>query len=78
MLVLSRRVNQSIMVGSDIVITVLDLRGDHVRLGVKAPRSVAVHREEVAAQIRDSNEEASRTGEVDASLLPRPGHRPTA
>ena len=47
MLVLTRRANQSIMIGDDIVVTVLDVRGDQVRIGIKAPRSVDVHREEV-------------------------------
>ena len=47
MLVLTRRANQSIMIGEDIVVTVLDVRGDQVRIGIKAPRSVDVHREEV-------------------------------
>ena len=47
MLVLTRRANQSIMIGDDVVVTVLDVRGDQVRIGIKAPRSVDVHREEV-------------------------------
>ena len=47
MLVLTRRANQSIMIGEDVVVTVLDVRGDQVRIGIKAPRSVDVHREEV-------------------------------
>ena len=47
MLVLTRRANQSIMIGDDVVVTVLDIRGDQVRIGIKAPRSVEVHREEV-------------------------------
>jgi carbon storage regulator len=46
-LVLTRRANQSIMIGDDVVVTVLDIRGDQVRIGIKAPRSVDVHREEV-------------------------------
>jgi carbon storage regulator len=46
-LVLTRRANQSIMIGDDVVVTVLDVRGDQVRIGIKAPRSVDVHREEV-------------------------------
>ena len=50
MLVLSRRANQSIVIGSDIIVRVLDIRGDQVRIGVEAPRSVTVHREEVAAE----------------------------
>lgn len=73
MLVLSRRANQSIVIGPDIVVRVLDIRGDQVRIGVDAPRTVAVHREEVAAEIRQSNREASQLGIVDGGDLPRPG-----
>ncbi len=73
MLVLSRRANQAIVIGPDIVIRVLDIRGDQVRIGVDAPRSVAVHREEVAADIRQSNEEAARLGAVAPLDLPKPG-----
>lgn len=47
MLVLTRYSNQSIMIGDEVVITVLEIRGDQVRLGIRAPRSVGVHREEV-------------------------------
>ena len=47
MLVLTRRSNQSIMIGTDIVVTVLEVRGEQVRIGIKAPREVEVHREEV-------------------------------
>lgn len=46
-LVLTRGVNESIMIGRDIVVTVLEVRGDHVRIGIEAPRDVPVHREEV-------------------------------
>lgn len=47
MLVLTRKSNQSIMIGDDVIITVLEVRGDQIRLGITAPREVAVHREEV-------------------------------
>jgi carbon storage regulator len=70
MLVLSRRANQSIVVGDDIVITVLDIRGDQVRIGIRAPRDVTVHREEIHAQIRQENRAASEIGAIDPSLLP--------
>ncbi len=73
MLVLSRRANQAIVIGPDIVIRVPDIRGDQVRSGVDARRSVAVHREEVAADIRQSNEEAARLGAVAPLDLPKPG-----
>ena len=47
MLVLSRKKNESIVINNDVVITVIEVRGDKVRLGIVAPRDVAVHREEV-------------------------------
>ena len=62
MLVLTRNANQSIMIGEDIVVTVLEVRGDQVRLGIKAPRHVDVHREEVYAELRRANEAAASPG----------------
>ena len=59
MLVLTRSTNQSIMIGPDIVVTVLEVRGDNVRLGIQAPRSIAVYREEVIAQLEAANKDAS-------------------
>jgi carbon storage regulator len=59
-LVLTRRANQSIMIGHDIVVTVLEVRGDQVRLGIKAPRSIDVHREEIFAQLQQANRDAVR------------------
>lgn len=56
MLVLSRSVNQQILIGSDILITVLDIRGDKVRLGVDAPPGVSIHRMEVAEDIQHGGE----------------------
>jgi carbon storage regulator len=50
-LVLTRRANQSIMIGDDVVVTVLEVRGDQVRLGIRAPREIDVHREEVFAAL---------------------------
>lgn len=52
MLVLSRKANQRITIGKDIVVTVVDIRGDKVRLGIEAPQDVAVHREEVYLAIQ--------------------------
>lgn len=59
MLVLTRRANESIMIGDDIVITVLDIKGDQVRIGIKAPRSVSVYREEVLAELAKANRDAA-------------------
>lgn len=55
MLVLARRPGESIMVGQDIVVTVIEIKGGHVRLGIDAPREVQVHREEVYEQVRQEN-----------------------
>lgn len=62
MLVLTRRAGESILVGDDIVVTVLELGRDQVRIGIRAPRSVSVHREEVYREIMLSNQAAA--GEV--------------
>jgi carbon storage regulator len=59
MLVLSRRVGDSIVIGDDVVVTVLEVRGDVVRVGVDAPREVAVRRKELLAELADSNREAA-------------------
>jgi carbon storage regulator len=72
MLVLSRRANQSIMIGSEIVVTVLEVRGDHVRLGIQAPRTVSVHREEVFAEIQRENRSAAAVVGDSFPNLPRP------
>jgi carbon storage regulator len=52
MLILTRRLNQTLMIGDRISVTVLDVKGSQVRLGVKAPRDVAVHREEIFEKVR--------------------------
>ena len=59
MLVLTRRANQSIVIGRDVTVTVLEIRGDQVRLGINAPRSVSVHREEVWLELERTNKEAA-------------------
>jgi len=77
MLVLSRQRDETIMIGDDIELTVVDIRGDKVRLGIKAPPRIAVHRKEVYDAIRCENEQAARMPGVpgnDLSSL-RPGIR---
>lgn len=56
MLVLTRKLNESIMVGDDVKITIVDVKGDQVKLGITAPREVAVHREEVYREIQRENQ----------------------
>ncbi len=65
MLVLTRKVNQSIVIGDSIEVVVLEVRGEQVRLGIKAPRDVAVHRQEIFHQIQEENESASGTDVSD-------------
>lgn len=60
MLVLSRQRDETIMIGDHIEVTVVDVRGDKVRLGINAPTSVAVHRKEVYDAIKRENEQAAR------------------
>ena len=60
MLVLSRQRDETIMIGDDIEITVVDIRGDKVRLGITAPTSVPVHRKEVYEAIKRENREAAQ------------------
>lgn len=80
MLVLTRRSQQSIMIGKDIVITILEVRGDQVRIGVSAPRDVDVHREEVFLELEQANQAAASpsaeaVGALGA-LLPPEDSRP--
>ena len=72
MLVLSRREAQSIVIAGNIVVTVVSVRGDQVRLGIDAPRSVTVHRQEVAVAIEAANREALASADVDPAVLPVP------
>ncbi|MBL8068855.1 MAG: carbon storage regulator CsrA [Armatimonadetes bacterium] len=65
MLVLTRKVNQSIVIGEGIEVVVLEVRGEQVRIGIKAPRDVAVHRKEIFEQIQQENVSASGTDMSD-------------
>ena len=56
MLILTRRMGETLMIGEDITVTVLGVKGNQVRLGVNAPRNVSVHREEIFARIKNENE----------------------
>ena len=60
MLVLSRQRDETIMIGDDIELTVVDIRGDKVRLGINAPAHVSVHRKEIYDAIKRENEQAAR------------------
>ena len=72
MLVLSRQRDESIIIGDNIVVTIVDVRGDKVRLGIEAPREVSVHRREVYEAIQRENREASKIQLGDARQIGRP------
>lgn len=82
MLVLTRRPGESIRIGTDVTVTVLEVRGDQIRIGIDAPRSVKVHREEVFQEIERTNTEAVASADRARQVLgsrtrpprpPRPG-----
>ena len=76
MLVLSRQRDESIIIGDNIVVTIVDVRGDKVRLGIEAPREVSVHRRVVYEAIQRENREASKIQVDDARQIGRaPGDR---
>ena len=55
MLVLARRVNESIMIGDEIEVVIIDIKGDQVKLGIKAPKRITVHRKEIYEEIQEEN-----------------------
>ena len=76
MLVLSRHRDESIMIGDDVVVTIVDIRGDKVRLGIEAPTTIPVHRQEVYEAIKRENQQAAglnRDVIPDANRTKRPG-----
>ena len=78
MLVLSRRVGERLMIGADIVLTVLEVRSDGVRLGIDAPRSIAVNRAEVLEAVKAANLAAATATDSAVDTLRRlvPPHTP--
>ncbi len=71
MLVLSRQRDESIVIGDNVVVTIVDVRGDKVRLGIEAPIEIPVHRQEVYDAIQRENRKASEIKPEDAQQLPK-------
>ena len=76
MLVLSRQCDESIIIGDNIVVTVVDVRGDKVRLGIQAPTEIPVHRREVYEAIQRENLRASQISPEDAQSVGQPKNPP--
>ena len=72
MLVLSRQRDESIMIGDNIVVTIVDIRGDKVRLGINAPTEIPVHRQEVYEAIQRENVRATQLDPKDTRSLGKP------
>ena len=64
MLILTRRVGETLMIGNDVTVTVLGVKGNQVRLGINAPKNVAVHREEIFERIKREQEPAAAPAAV--------------
>jgi len=68
MLILTRRAGETVMIGSDVTITVLGVKGNQVRIGINAPKDVAVHREEIYERIQSEKiAEAAGSGDPEAA-----------
>lgn len=78
MLVLTRKPNESIVIGNEVTVTVLEVRGDQIRIGIDAPRSVQIHRQEVFQAVQEGNTQAVADAARARALLgrgPRRGRR---
>ena len=69
MLALSRKNNESIMIGNDIEVTILDIRNDQVKIGIRAPKDVGIYRKEIYLQIQEENKQAVETEVPDLGAL---------
>jgi carbon storage regulator len=69
MLILTRRVGETVMIGNDVTVTVLGVKGNQVRVGVNAPKDVAVHREEIFERIKREQDPDTKMGASAANLV---------
>lgn len=68
MLALSRKLNESIIIGNDVEITILEIKGDQVKIGINAPKSIPIYRKEIYVQIQEANKEAAESNATYESL----------
>jgi len=70
MLILTRRVGEALMIGDNVTVTVLGIKGNQVRIGVLAPKDVSVHREEIYERIRHEKEGGAENGKAQTHTIP--------
>ena len=71
MLILTRRVGESVVIGEDVTVTVLGVKGNQVRIGINAPKTVAVHREEIFERIKNCQGAGDRSTTDEPNTVPR-------
>ncbi len=69
MLVLTRRIGESIKINEDVKITVIDIKGKNIRLGIEAPRDTKIYREELFLKIKEENKAAAQPGDFDLTQV---------
>jgi carbon storage regulator len=69
MLILTRRVGETVMIGNEVTVTVLGVKGNQVRIGVNAPKDVAVHREEIYERIKREEDQEARAGATITRII---------
>ncbi len=69
MLVLSRKKDQSLMIGNDIELTIIDIQGDQVKIGLRAPKNVSIYRKELYLEIQEENKKAAAAGIVELDSI---------
>ena len=71
MLILTRRVGESVVIGEDVTVTVLGVKGNQIRIGINAPKTVAVHREEIFERIKNGQSAGDRPSSDEPNTVPR-------